>query len=99
MRSVQKYIDANKTWKAFHILCYCAEYFAGHTDDNLVYLFLQQNIIVDYYNNNRLLLNIVVDLINLKKNSHHENERASIHALLENNKANMNFYVNNYLIS
>ena len=99
LRSVQKYIDANKTWKAFHILCYCAEYFAGHTDDNLVYLFLQQNIIVDYYNNNRLLLNIVVDLINLKKNSHHENERASIHALLENNKANMNFYVNNYLIS
>jgi hypothetical protein len=99
LRSVQKYIDSNRTREAFNILCYCAEYFAGHSHDNLVYLFLQQNIIVDYYNNNRLLLNIVVDLINYKKNSQDENERTRIHALLENNKANINFYGNNHLIN
>jgi hypothetical protein len=96
--SVQKYIDSNKTSEAFQILCYCAEYFATHLDDHLVYLFLQQNIIVDYYHNNNLLLNIVVDLINYKKNSHDENERMRIHALLENNKANINFYGNRHLI-
>jgi hypothetical protein len=98
LRSVQKYIDANKTQEAFHILCYCAEYFATHPDDHLVYLFLQQNIIVDYYHNNKLLLNIVIDVFNFKKNSQDENERMRIHTLLENNKANINFYGNKHLI-
>jgi hypothetical protein len=98
LRSVQKYIDTNRTLEAFNTLCYCADYFATHSQDNLVYLFLNQNIIVNYYHNNRLLLNIVIDLINLKQKSNDENERTSIHALLENNKANINFYANKQLI-
>ena len=98
LRSVQKYIDTNMTQEAFNILCYCADYFESHSEDNLVYLFLNQNIIVNYYHNNRFLLNIVIDLINLKKKSNDENERIRIHALLENNKANINFYGNKQLI-
>lgn len=98
LRSAQKYIDANKTQEAFRILCYCAEYFLTHLEDNLVYVFLQQHIIVDYYHNNRLLLNIIVDLINFKQNSTHENDRTKIHTLLNNNKANINFYGNKHLI-
>jgi len=94
----QKCIDMNKTKKAFHILSYCSNYFEQNPNNDLLYLFIQQNIIVDYYHNDRLLLHIIIDLINLKQNSDNENDRIKIHALLENNKANISFYNNKNLI-
>jgi len=98
LKGAQKCISMNKTKEAFHILSYCSDYFMRHPDHHLLYSFIQQNIIVDYYWNNKLLLQSVIDLINLKLNSNNENDKINIHAFLENNKANINFYENKELI-
>ena len=94
----QKCIDSNKLQYAYHILSYCSEYFTKNVDDSNIYLFLFQNIIVNYYQNNRLLTNDVIFLINLKKNSNNQSDRENIHILLENNKINIEFYENKHLI-
>lgn len=98
LRCAQKYIDCNRTKEAYRILTYCTEYFMKHSGNDLIYLFLQQNIIVDYYHNDKRLLMEVVHLINQKKLSGDEEERTQIHSLLERNKENINFYVNRELI-
>ena len=90
LRSSQKYIDDNKTKEAYDILCYCSTYFDSNLNDNHIYLFLQQHIIVDYYNNNKLLVVQVVRLINLLKQIN--NDR--IMGLLNFNKTNIEFYDN-----
>jgi hypothetical protein len=94
LKSSQKYIDCNKIKEAFHVLSYCSEYFIKNHCDPLIYLFLNQNIIVNYYQNNRLFTKYVVDLINLKKKSENPLDIEKIHILLESNKANINFYEN-----
>ena len=68
INSVQKYINSNKTREAFNTLCYCSDYFSENLDHPFIYQYIQQHIIVDYYhNNNRLLLQSVIDLIHSKK--------------------------------
>jgi len=94
LTSSQKCIDANRLKEAFHILSYVSDYFIKNQDDPLIYFFLHQNIIVNYYQNNRLFTNYVIDLINAKKKSENPIDREKIHALLEINKANIDFYEN-----
>jgi len=98
MTSCQKYIDSNRTKEAFHVLSYCAEFFIKNHENPNVFLFLYQNIIVDYYHNNRSLTNAVIDLILLKKTSDNQVDREKINILLENNKANIHLYSNKHLI-
>lgn len=94
----QKYIEFNRTKEAYRILSYCTEYFMKNSGNVLVYMFLQQNIIAAYYQNDKRLPMEVVHLINQKKFSGHEGERTQIHSLLERNKENINFYVNQELV-
>ena len=90
----QKYINVNNTEKAFNILCYCSKYFENNIRDELVFRYIEQHIIVDYYNNNRNILSSVIDLINLLKKFYSDR----ILFLLNNNKNNINFYENKYEI-
>jgi mannosyltransferase OCH1-like enzyme len=90
----QKYINVNNTEKAFNILCYCSKYFENNIRDELVFRYIEQHIIADYYNNNRNILSSVIDLINLLKKFYSDR----ILFLLNNNKNNINFYENKYEI-
>jgi hypothetical protein len=92
INGVQKCIDSNKTKEAFHILCYCAPYFVKNYNHHSTCLFIQQNIIVDYYHNNKELLKDVIDIINLYKSSDDEIANLRIQSLLENNIENIKYY-------
>ena len=56
--------------------------------------YIQQRIIVDYYNNNHFLTERLINLINNLKQTNDKN----ILILLENNKSNISYYNNAYLI-
>ena len=94
LKSAQKFIESNKTKEAFHIVSYCCDYFIERPQNNELYFFLYQNVIVNYYHNNRLLLEKVIYLINLKKKSNDPSDIQNINTFLENNKANINLYDN-----
>ena len=94
LHGIQKYIDTNKTKEAYHILSYCSKYFETHVEDGNIFYYIHQHIIVDYYNNNKLIVEGVVNLINLLKI--HNPER--ILHLLDRNKSNIHFYGNSHLI-
>lgn len=91
LKSSQKYINFNKTKQAYDILCYSLKYFENNPHNELIFNYIEQHIIVDYYNNNRLLLPEIVRLINLKKMS---NDNQKIRNLIERNRSNINFYNN-----
>ena len=99
LRGAQKYIDANRTKDAYNMLCYCLQYFLDNPTSNLTNLYIEQHIIVDYYNNNKVLLEDVIRLIHLKMTSPNNSAKEEIHALLEKNKANINYYENKYHIT
>lgn len=86
----QKCINANLTKQAYNILCYCNKYFEQNPFNECTYKFIQQHIIVDYYNNNCMLEESVISLINLLKKL--DNKR--IFDLLNLNINNINFYIN-----
>jgi hypothetical protein len=94
LKGTQKYIDYNKTKEAFEILCYCNNYFKENVNDNLIFDYIQKHIIVDYYNNNRLLLDIVISLIKLLKITN----KNKITELLYFNSSNLDYYVNKNII-
>ena len=94
----QKCINSNRINEAFNILIYCLKYFIDNPNDHYTFIFIEQNIIVNYYVNNRLLLDEVIELINLKKKSNNEQDNIMIHNLLETNKLNINYYDNKELI-
>jgi hypothetical protein len=91
LKSSQKYINFNKTKQAYDILCYSLKYFENNPHNELIFNYIEQHIIVDYYNNNRLLLPQIIRLINLKKIS---NDNQKIRDLIERNRSNINFYTN-----
>ena len=92
LRGAQKSIDANRTKDAYNMLCYCLQYFLDNPTSNLTNLYIEQHIIVDYYNNKKVLLEDVIRLIHLKMTSPNKSAKEEIHALLEKNKANINYY-------
>jgi hypothetical protein len=99
LKGSQKLIDYNKTKEAYDILFYCLKYFQYNPNSNLVFNFIQQNIIVDYYNNNQLLLDDIINLINMKLSSENTYDREVIYTLLNNNKVNIDYYKNKELIN
>jgi len=90
----QKCLDTNKLKESYHILYYCLKYFQENPNSNLAFKYIEQNIIVDYYCNNKLLLQGVINLINIKIKSSNIEDNEKIHTLLKNNKGNINFYEN-----
>jgi len=98
MTSVQKYLDFNKTKEAYHVLLYCVPFFIANPNHELLYSYIQYNIIVNYYHNDRLLLNPIVQMIKSKQTSTSEAEREQIHVLLENNRTNIDYYDNKDVI-
>jgi hypothetical protein len=91
---LQKCLDYNRKKEAFEIACYCIPFFEKNSENMLVYSFLQQHIILDYYYNNESLFPQILFLINEKtlKNDPY------ISILLENNRSNIDFYRNKALI-
>jgi hypothetical protein len=94
LNSSQKYINCNNTRDAYEILCYCLIYFQRNPNNELLFNYIEQHIIVDYYNNNRLLLPEIIKFINLKKLSINNYDNIKIDNLIERNKSNINFYDN-----
>jgi hypothetical protein len=90
----QKCIISNNFKFAYKILVYCTDYFFKNQNSPFIYNFIHQHIIVDYYNNNNNLLQEIIDLINTKKRERDE----TINMVLNNNKSNLNFYLNKNLI-
>jgi hypothetical protein len=90
LRGSQKCVDLNKTKQAYIILCYCNKYFEENPKNELIYQFIQQHLIVDYYNNNCMIIQSVVNLINLLKKLNFE--RTDF--MLKSNANNINFYTN-----
>ena len=91
---IQKYINYNKTKEAFDILCYCHKFFEKNTNNHLIFDYIQKHIIVDYYHNNKLLLDDIISLINILKLTN----KNQITNLLTINMSNLNFYLNKNLI-
>lgn len=90
----QKYINHNKTKEAFDILCYCHKYFEKNPNNDLIFDYIGKHIIVDYYNNNKLLLENVISMIKLLKSTN----KNKIEELLRLNKNNIDYYINKNLI-
>ena len=61
----------------------------------LVFCYIYQHIIVDYYNNNGNLIESLINLINLLIVTNNHN----VLVLLENNKNNIAYYQNRNLIN
>ena len=97
-RSSQKFLDHNKTKETYHLLQYCSKYFQDNPNSGLVFYYIQQHLIVDFYHNNRNITPRVIDLINLKITSEDNSDRERVNVLLHNNKRNLDLYGNKDLI-
>jgi hypothetical protein len=94
LTGIDKAINRNKTHLAFEMIVFCLDFFIQNPDSYLLQSYIRQNIIVNYYQNNRRLLPEIIFLINrqiLKKNY-------DIINLLYVNTSNINFYENKNLI-
>jgi hypothetical protein len=90
--SIQKYINYNNTKAAYDALCYCDPYYKNNPTHDLVYKYIDQHIIVDYYNNDKRLTPGVIELIHLLK------DKPRLIDLLRCNENNIKFYENKHLI-
>jgi hypothetical protein len=88
----QKYLNSNKIKEAHKILLYCSDYFKNNYNSSFIYNYILQNIITNYYQNNKLLTNNILELIKLKL-SNISNKDEMIF-LLKNNIKNINYYEN-----
>lgn len=91
IRGVQKLLDHNKTKEPYDILCYSSKFFNNNKNHNLIYEFVRQHIIVDYYNNNRHFLTNVIEIINYLKN---KEDNGRILHMINMNKNNISYYEN-----
>jgi hypothetical protein len=94
LKGCQKCIDNNKMKEAYNILVYSLKYFLNNSSNGLVFYFIELNLKTNYLNNNNLLLDEIITLIHLKKNSHIEWQRNLIYNILENYKEYVNYYKN-----
>lgn len=92
LTSIQKYINYNYTREAYTTLCYCEPYYKNNPNHDLVYKYIEQHIIVDYYNNDKRLTPGVIELIHLLK------ENPELIKMIKHNENNINFYENKHLI-
>jgi hypothetical protein len=49
MTNLQKYLNFNKTKEAYNLLLYCTPFFIANPNHNFLYMYIQNNIIVNYY--------------------------------------------------
>ena len=93
-------LDSNDTAGTFTILQYLEPYFRDETigGRNSPYAnqYLFQHIITDYYNNNKLLLDYVIELINYKLEGGGIDKETI--DLLNYNRRNLEFYANRNLL-
>jgi hypothetical protein len=94
LKGTQKYMDYNKTTEAFKMLCYCDKYFQENITDAYIYEYIQKHIILDYYNNSKMLLNSTISLIILLKYTN----KNRINELLHVNSSNLDFYINKHSV-
>jgi len=94
LRGSQKCINHGKHQFAFHMLNYLVSYFYNNIDNHLIYSYIYQHILTDYYCNNRQLTADTIYFINTKK-INNDNEMIN---LINNNKYNISFYDNKNLI-
>jgi mannosyltransferase OCH1-like enzyme len=94
LKGVQKYINHNRTKEAFVILCYCSKYFEENNNNPLIFDYIQKHIIVDYYHNNKLMLDNIISLIKLLKITNKD----KIIELLYLNSSNLEYYLNKNII-
>lgn len=99
-----KLLDSNDTVGTYKILQYLEPYFRDETiggrDSPYVNQYLFQHIITDYYNNNKLLLDYVIELINYKLDGTGVSvgiDKKTLD-LLNYNRSNLNFYTNRNLL-
>jgi hypothetical protein len=90
----QKYLNHNNISGAYKILQYCYEYFKNNYNSPSIYKYIQQNIITNYYANNRILSNNILELINLNLKSSDISQKESMIVLLKYNINNINYYEN-----
>ena len=96
--NMQKCLNMNNTAFLYKIMIYLDFYFSfeeNQIGDNF-YNYINNNIICNYYQNNKCLRPIIVELIN-KFINYEKDGNMMIH-LLKNNMNNLNFYSNKDLI-
>jgi len=94
LNGCQKCLNSNKVKEAYEILMYSLKYFENNYNCHYIFYFLQLNIITNYYCNNKLLLDEIINIINYKKNSSNDEDRKQINIIIENNILNIEFYQN-----
>jgi hypothetical protein len=87
-----KYIQYNYTREAYTALCYCAPYYKRNPTHELVYKYIEQHIIVDYYHNRKCLTDDVIELMDKLKNT------PELIKIIKHNENNIKFYENKHLI-
>jgi hypothetical protein len=91
---LHKVITNDKISYASHILNYMSNYFKNNKNSPHIYRYIEQNIAVNYYVSNKLLLPEVIYLINDKILNGDE----MIKLILKNNASNIHLYENKHLI-
>lgn len=86
----KKALDFNNKELAYKIVCYCMPYFENNIHDDLIYEFFFLHIIIDYYLNDKRILDAVVNLMNIKKTFDNDKMRT----FFCNNMDNIDFYEN-----
>jgi hypothetical protein len=89
-----KVIINDKVHLASNILQYMYNYFKNNKNSPHVYRFIEQNIAVNFFANNKLLLPEIIYFINEKL----LNDDEIVKMILKNNSKNINFYENKHLI-
>jgi hypothetical protein len=89
-----KVIMNDKVNLASNILQYMYNYFKNNKKSPHIYRFIEQNIAVNFFVNNKLLLPEIIYFINEKI----LNDDEIVKMILKNNSKNMNFYENRHLI-
>jgi hypothetical protein len=97
LKGCQKCLDHNRKKEAFEILVYCLRHFLNNYDNGLVFYYIELNLKTNYLNNNNLLMEEIIYLINLKKQSPYKWNHELIYTILENYKVYVDCYDNKEL--
>ena len=89
-----KVIINDKIQLASNILQYMYNYFKNNKNSPHVYRFIEQNIAVNFFANNKLLLPEIIYFINEKL----LNDDEIVKMIIKNNSKNLGFYENKHLI-
>jgi hypothetical protein len=94
LKGAQKCIDSNNTEKAYKIICYCIPYFENNMNSHLIFWYIHQHFIVDYYHNDAQIADSIIKMIQYLRETNYD----KILQTLINNKHNINLYKNKEFI-